>query len=73
LRSLLAERKFERGACYAGADTPEDRPLLENAVNNAIQDVAAMPSPVDARAVRDRLERLIGDVDSFATEDRDQA
>jgi hypothetical protein len=73
LRSLLAERKFEPGACYTGADRPEDRPALESAVDDAIRDVAAMPSPVDFRAVHDRLERLIRDVDGFATEDRDQA
>jgi len=73
LTSLLAERKFEPHACYTGADSPEDKPPLEGAVNNAIRDVAAMPSPVERRAVQDRLQQLIRDVDSFATEDRDEA
>jgi hypothetical protein len=73
LSSLLAEKKFEPNTCYTGADTPEDRPALERAVNDAIRDIAAMPAPVDGRAVRGRLEQLVGDVDSFATEDRDAA
>jgi len=73
LASLLAEPKFAPGRCYTGADTPEDRPALEAAVDRAISDVAALPAPVDRRAVHDRLERLIREVDGFATEDRDQA
>lgn len=73
LLSLLTERKFEASACYWGTDTPEDQAPLESAVNNAIRDVAALPSPVDSGVVRARLERLIQDVDSFATHDRDHA
>ena len=73
LISLLAERKFEPHGCYTGADTPEDRPRLEAAVDDAIRDVGALPPPTDRRAVQARLARLIRDVDGFATEDRDEA
>jgi len=73
LRALLAETKFQPTACYRGADRPEDQAPLEVAVNNAIRDIAAMPAPVESGAVRARLERLVADVDSFATADRDQA
>jgi hypothetical protein len=73
LSALLAERKFQPSACYTGADTPADQPALEDAVDNAIRDVAALPSPAESTAVRGRLQRLIRDVEGFATEDRDEA
>jgi hypothetical protein len=73
LGSLLAERKFQPNEWYTGVDTPEDQAPLEDFVNDAIRDVADLPSPVDPAAVRARLEQLIQDVDFFATEDREMA
>jgi len=72
LRALLAEKKFQPDSFYTGPDRPEDRALLENAVNGAVMDVAALPDPIEADAVHRRLSKLIADTDSFATEDRDQ-
>ncbi len=73
LESLRQEPKFEPEGYYAGPDTPEDGPLLIALVNDAIDDVAAIPEPRDPNKVRDRLAKLVRDVDLFATEDRDRS
>ena len=73
LESLRQESKFEPEGHYAGPDTPEDGPLLIALVNDAIDDVAAIPEPRDRNKARDRLAKLVRDVDLFATEDREQA
>ncbi len=73
LAALLTEKKFEPNDYYTGVDEPDDLAPLENAVNSAINDVAAMPEPLEMDAVRQRLKTIIDDVDMFATEDRDQA
>ena len=73
LTALLAEKKFQPDKYYTGVDTPEDQVPLASAVDNAIQDIAAMPEPRDADRIRRRLKKLISDVDLFATEDRDMA
>lgn len=72
LQAILAEKKFQSTAVYTGADTPEDQKPLEDAVDGAIRDIAMLPDPLDKEAVRARLARLLRDVDSFATEDRDE-
>jgi hypothetical protein len=72
LESLRKERKFTPTELYTGPDTPEDGPQLVALVNSTIDDVMAMPTPLAADAVRRRLQRLIDDVDLFATEDRHQ-
>jgi hypothetical protein len=51
---------------------PEDPGALTELVNHAIDDVISLPAPYKAPQVRDRLQKLITDVDLFATEDRDQ-
>ncbi len=73
LAALLAEKKFEPNDYYTGVDEPDELAPLEKAVNSAINDIAAMPEPLDKDAVRERLKTIIYDVDMFATEDRDQA
>jgi hypothetical protein len=72
LQAMLAEKKFQPSGYYMGADTPEDQKPLQEAVDSAIRDIAMLPDPLDKEAVRARLARLLSDVDSFATEDRDQ-
>jgi hypothetical protein len=72
LEALLAEKKFQPTEFYTGVDTPEDQEPLENAVNSAVRDVAALAEPLDKDAVRRRLSKLVDSTDSFATEDRDQ-
>ena len=72
LEALLAEKKFQPDIYYTGVDVPEDERPLVDAVNEAINDVRALPEPLDKEAVRDRLSDLIDDTDLFATEDRDQ-
>jgi hypothetical protein len=73
LENLRKERKFAPTEFYTGPDTPEDGPQLIALVNAAIDAVPAMPRPLAPDAVRQRLAKLIDDVDLFATEDRDQA
>ena len=72
LQALLQEQKFRPTEMYTGVDTPEDQEPLETLVNGAIKDVAALPEPLDGAAVRQRLQGMINDADSYATEDRDQ-
>lgn len=72
LTALLKQPKFKPYGHYTGADTPEDRKPLQDAVDAAILDMRAMPEPLDQEAVRKRLSSLLGDVDMFATEDRDE-
>ena len=72
LIKLLQQPKFEPYGYYTGADTPEDRKPLEGAVNEAIEDIRLMPDPVDKEAVRKRLDLLLDQTGSFATEDRDE-
>ncbi|RJG53467.1 hypothetical protein D0Z70_10640 [Sphingobium terrigena] len=72
LTALLKQSKFKPDGHYTGADTPEDRKPLQDAVDAAILDIRAMPDPLDREAVRKRLSSLLGDVDMFATEDRDE-
>ena len=73
LESLRQEPKFEPEGYYTGPDTPEDGQLLIALVNDAIDDVVAIPKPRDPNKARDRLAKLMQDVDFFATEDREQA
>jgi hypothetical protein len=73
LQDLRKERKFAPTEMYTGPDTPEDGPQLIALVNAAIDDVISMPRPFVADTVRRRLQKLIDDVDPFATEDREQA
>jgi hypothetical protein len=73
LQDLRNERKFVPTEMYTGPDTPEDGPQLIALVNGAIDDVISMPRPLVADRVRSRLQKLIDDVDQFATEDREQA
>ena len=72
LRQLRSEPKFRVTKWYVGPDTPEDGRALIALVNRAIDDVLSSPSPSDATQLRNRLRRLIADVELFATEDRDQ-
>src|SRR5687767_845764 len=73
LQELLAEKKFQPiEVFYTGVDTPEDQAPLEQAVDSAIEDVTAMPEPLDKRTALSRLSKLIDDTDSFATEDREE-
>lgn len=72
LTALLKQSKFKPYGHYTGADTPEDRKPLQEAVDAAILDIRAMADPLDGEAVRKRLSRLLGDADMFATEDRDE-
>jgi hypothetical protein len=72
LQELRKERKFVPAEMYTGPDTPEDGPQLIALVNGAIDDVISMPRPLVADHVRRRLQKLVDDVDMFATEDRDQ-
>lgn len=73
LTKLARLSKFQPTSCYAGVDVPEDLAPLTFAVNSAISDIANQPSPRDPSRVKPRLERLIQDVDPFATEDREEA
>jgi hypothetical protein len=73
LRELRREAKFIATPWYVGPDTPEDGRALTQLVNRAIDDIISLPSPYGAAKIRDRLQKLIADVDLFATEDRDQA
>ena len=72
LAAILRETKFITHGNYTGADTPEDQEPLRTAVNDAVRDVSAMPDPLDAVEVRNRLDRLLSKTDMFATEDRDE-
>jgi hypothetical protein len=72
LAAILRETKFIPHGEYAGADTPEDQEPLRTAVNDAIRDISAMANPLDASDVRSRLDRLLSETDTFATEDRDE-
>lgn len=72
LIKLLQQPKFEPYGYYTGADTPEDRKPLQGAVDEAIEDIRLMPDPIDKEAVRKRLNRLLDQTGSFATEDRDE-
>jgi hypothetical protein len=67
LQDLRKERKFAPTEMYTGPDTPEDGPQLIALVNAAIDDVVSMPRPLVADSVRSRLQKLIDDVDLFAT------
>lgn len=57
---------------YMGADTPEDRQPLQDAVDSATRDISSLPEPVNPDAIRRRLSRLLAQTDLFATEDRDE-
>jgi hypothetical protein len=72
LESLRKERKFAPTSLYTGPDTPEDGLQIIALVISAIDDVRVMQPPLVANLVRSRLQKLIADVDLFATEDRDQ-
>lgn len=72
LTALLQEKKFEPYGYYTGADTPEDQQPLQDAVDQAIKDIRALPEPLSREAVRVRLSELVNEVDLFATEDRDE-
>src|SRR5262245_47782072 len=72
LQALRKERKFAPTEMYTGPDTPEDGPQRIALVNAAIDHVISMVRPLVADVVRSRLQKLIDDVDLFATEDRDQ-
>ena len=72
LREFRREAKFVATERYVGPDTPEDARALTELINRAIDDVISLPSPYRASQLRDRLQKLIADVDLFATEDRDQ-
>lgn len=72
LQSILAEKKFQPDNFYTGVDTPEDWAPLQQAVDSAIGDIAALPEPLEEEAVRERLSELIDQTYWFATEDRDQ-
>ena len=69
---MLQEKKFQPNQMYTGVDTPEDQKPLGDIVNGAINDVAALPDPLDKGAVRARLTKMTDDADGFATEDREQ-
>lgn len=73
LDALCMEKKFMPSLMYTGPDTPEDGPQLVQIVDSAICEIAAMPDPRDEVAVRSRLARIIEEMNTFATEDRDQA
>ncbi|MFM5894920.1 MAG: hypothetical protein ACKOQM_10905 [Novosphingobium sp.] len=73
LEELLQQTKFVRTACYTGVDTPEDLRPLTDAVNSAIRDVSNLAKPRDPDRVKKRLQTLIGEVDQFATEDREES
>jgi hypothetical protein len=72
LREFRGEAKFVATERYVGPDTPEDSRALTELVNHAIDDVISLPAPYTASQLRNRLQKLIADVDLFATEDRDQ-
>jgi hypothetical protein len=72
LVALLQQPKFEPYGYYTGADTPEDRKPLQDAIDRAIEDIRAMPDPIDKDVVRKRLIDLLDQTGSFATEDRDE-
>jgi hypothetical protein len=72
LSEILKETKFTPGSNYTGADTPEDRQPLQDAVDAAIKDISRLPQPLEAALVRRRLSKLLDDTDSNATEDRDE-
>jgi hypothetical protein len=72
LTQLLKQSKFEPYGNYTGADAPEDRKPLQEAVDAAIVDIRTMPDPLDKEAVRQRLSSLLSQVGMFATEDRDE-
>jgi hypothetical protein len=72
LSELRREAKFVATEWYVGPDTPQDGRALTELVNRAIDDVISLPSPHRASELRNRLQKLVTDVDLFATEDRDQ-
>lgn len=72
LSAILKETKFTPHGDYTGADTPEDRQPLQDAVDSAIKDISGLPEPLDAGVVRKRLSALLDQTDSYATEDRDE-
>ncbi|GAA4028548.1 hypothetical protein GCM10022281_04400 [Sphingomonas rosea] len=73
LSAILKETKFlPVGDDYTGADRPEDRRPLQDAVDSAIRDISGLPEPLDADAVRSRLSTLLQKTDLYATEDRDE-
>jgi len=72
LAAILKETKFTAHGDYTGADTPEDRQPLQDAVDAAIKDIRTLPEPLDKDAVRSRLSALINQTDLYATEDRDE-
>lgn len=73
LQALRTEAKFTPNDFYTGADTPEDGIALIVLVNGTIDDILAMPLPLNQKRVRDRLTTLIDRADLFATEDREEA
>lgn len=72
LSAILKETKFTPYGDYTGADTPEDRQPLQDAVDSAIKDISGLPEPLDPGAVRSRLSALLDQTDLYATEDRDE-
>jgi hypothetical protein len=73
LRQLRSEAKFTQTMWYVGPDTPEDGLALTALVNGTIDDVLSLPRPIDGTQIRQRLRKLVDDVDLYATEDREQA
>ncbi|RST31582.1 hypothetical protein HMF7854_12610 [Sphingomonas ginkgonis] len=72
LAAILRETKFTPHGDYTGADTPEDREPLQDAVDSAIRDIGRLPEPLTENAVRSRLSMLLDHTDLYATEDRDE-
>jgi hypothetical protein len=72
LSAILMEKKFTPYGNYTGADTPEDRQPLQEAVDSAIKDISGFPEPLHADAVRSRLSALLHETNLYATEDRDE-
>jgi hypothetical protein len=71
-RQIRQETKFIATDWYVGSDTPEDGRALTQLVNRAIDDVISLPPPYGSAQLRGRMQKLITDVDLFATEDREQ-
>ena len=72
LEVLRQAPKFTPGEVYAGPERPGDGPKLVALVDEAIDDIAALPRPLDPERVRARLETLIDDVLFFTPADREQ-
>lgn len=73
LNALLAAPKFGPDKFYTGVSAPGDKAKLTDIVNGAVRDLIAMPLPLAEATVRQRLSKLVADVDAFETEDRERA